>query len=113
IKPSINRIVGIDVLATLKGDFMKNNHTQTNRLGRQLGLILVTSVSASCGLGVLFSAPWITNADNNDVVFIGDSIFALSGDLQDSLYARNGGTFRNYTTSGAELEGGSLALSIR
>lgn len=66
-----------------------------------------------CGLGTLASAPWIPDADNDDVVFIGDSIFALSGDIQANLHARNGGTFRNYTTSGAELEGGIVAPSIR
>lgn len=69
-------------------------------------------VLTGCGLGALFSAPRIVNADNNDVVFIGDSIFALSGKIQENLHARNGGTFRNYTTSGAELSGGLIQPSI-
>ncbi|MEZ4236360.1 MAG: SGNH/GDSL hydrolase family protein [Myxococcota bacterium] len=68
--------------------------------------------AAGCGVGILASAPWITDADNDDVVFLGDSIFALSGDVQADLYARNGGTFRNYTTSGAELVGGFVAPSV-
>ena len=80
---------------------------------QRVGIVFMTGLAASCGFGVLFSAPWITDADNDDVVFIGDSIFALSGGIQESLHDRNGGTFRNYTTSGAELEGGSLAPSVR
>ena len=84
-----------------------------NREARILMLCVTMCLSAACGFGIAFSAPWIENASNNDVVFIGDSIFALSGDIQANLHARNGGTFRNYTTSGAELEGGSLAPSIR
>ncbi|MFP2933167.1 hypothetical protein ACLESO_50080 [Pyxidicoccus sp. 3LG] len=68
---------------------------------------------AGCGLGQLMSAPWIADADNDDVVFLGDSIFALSGGIQSALHAEAGGTFRNYTTSGAELEGGLITPSIR
>lgn len=82
------------------------------QLSPRLGVVCIAGL-ASCGLGTIASAPWIANADNNDVVFIGDSIFALSGGIQASLHARNGGTFRNYTTSGAELEGGILAPSVR
>lgn len=70
-------------------------------------------VLGGCGLGQLMSAPWITNANNNNVVFLGDSIFALSGDIQKSLHAKAGGTFRNYTTSGAQLDGGIINPSIR
>jgi hypothetical protein len=73
---------------------------------------LLVSAMSGCGLGVLASAPWISDADNDDVVFLGDSIFALSGAIQQNLHARAGGTFRNYTTSGAELVGGVLAPSI-
>ncbi len=73
---------------------------------------VLTAIAAGCGLGVLASAPWISDADNNDVVFLGDSIFALSGEIQQNLHARAGGTFRNYTTSGAELFGGSLGPSV-
>lgn len=73
--------------------------------------LLVSSMSG-CGLGVLASAPWISDADNNDVVFLGDSIFALSGEIQQNLHARAGGTFRNYTTSGAQLVGGFLGPSL-
>ncbi|MEQ8981427.1 MAG: SGNH/GDSL hydrolase family protein [Deltaproteobacteria bacterium] len=67
---------------------------------------------SGCGLGALLSAPRIVDADNDDVVFIGDSIFALSGEIQANLHVRNGGTFRNYTTSGAELTGGLINPSV-
>ena len=75
-------------------------------------LAVLAFCMAGCDLGTIVSQPWIEDADNNDVVFVGDSIFALSGEIQSALYARNGGTFRNYTTSGAELVGGSFAPSI-
>lgn len=74
--------------------------------------LLLASATAGCGLGTLLSAPYIRNADDNDVVFLGDSIFALSGEIQENLHAWAGGTFRNYTTSGAELVGGLIAPSI-
>jgi lysophospholipase L1-like esterase len=73
---------------------------------------LLLSAMSGCGLGVLASAPWIRNADNNDVVVLGDSIFALSGEIQQNLHAWAGGTFRNYTTSGAQLVGGILGPSL-
>jgi lysophospholipase L1-like esterase len=79
---------------------------------RGMAAALLVSSMAGCGLGVLASAPWIPDADDDSVVFLGDSIFALSGKIQENLHARAGGTFRNYTTSGAELEGGILAPSL-
>lgn len=79
-------------------------------------LVLAASAPAllaGCGLGELMSAPWIADADNDDVVFLGDSIFALSGEIQSAIHADAGKTFRNYTTSGAEIEGGVITPSIR
>jgi lysophospholipase L1-like esterase len=73
---------------------------------------LLFAAFTGCGLGVLLSAPWIRNAGNNEVVFFGDSIFALSGEIQRVLHGYAGKTFRNYTTSGAELIGGSIAPSV-
>jgi len=64
------------------------------------------------GCGFVISVPWIRNADNNQVVNIGDSIFAFSGEIQDILHSYAGKTFRRYATSGAEITGGSLAPSI-
>lgn len=75
-------------------------------------VLLLVSAMSGCSLGVLLSAPYIRNADANDVVVLGDSIFALSGEIQENLHAYAGGTFRNYTTSGAELIGGILAPSV-
>jgi hypothetical protein len=74
---------------------------------------LLLAMLTGCGLGVLLSKPWIRNANNNKVVFFGDSIFALSGEIQARLHSLNGGrTFRNYTTSGAELMGGLIQPSV-
>lgn len=64
------------------------------------------------GAGSLLSNPRVTDADNDQVVTIGDSIFALSGELQDVLEDKAGQTFRQYTLSGAELTGGLLATSV-
>lgn len=76
--------------------------------------IIVVSVLALTliGCGFVSSVPWIRNADNNQVVNIGDSIFALSGEIQDFLHDYAGQTFRRYAVSGAELTGGVLAPSV-
>lgn len=81
-------------------------------VGRGMIFAVLVSSMTGCGLGVLLSAPWIPDADDDRVLFLGDSIFALSGEIQQNLHARAGGTFRNYTTSGAELIGGILAPSV-
>jgi len=64
------------------------------------------------GCGFVASVPWIRNADNNQVVNLGDSIFALSGEINDFLHSYAGQTFRRYAVSGAELSGGILAPSL-
>ncbi len=74
--------------------------------------VVLVSVMSGCGLGFLMSAPWIRDADNDDVVVLGDSIWALSGEIQANLHAYAGETFRNYATSGAELFGGIIAPSV-
>lgn len=48
----------------------------------------------------------------NDVVTLGDSIFDLNGVIQETLEARAGTQFRDYTSSGAELKGGIAAPSV-
>jgi lysophospholipase L1-like esterase len=55
---------------------------------------------------------YVNNADRNDIVTLGDSIFDLSGDIQNNLEAQAGQTFRNYTQSGAEISGGLIASSV-
>jgi len=73
----------------------------------------VSIALTGCGkLGYLLSNPQVSDADNNEVVFFGDSIFALSGGIQDELEAKAGETFRNYTVSGGQLVGGFLAPSV-
>jgi lysophospholipase L1-like esterase len=59
-----------------------------------LGVIVATGCS-------LLSVPVITNASRNDVVNLGDSIFALSGKIQDYLHSWSGETFRRYALSGS------------
>lgn len=75
-------------------------------------LLLALAVTGCGGPGSLASNPRVSDADNDQVITIGDSIFALSGKLQDFLEERAGETFRQYTLSGAELEGGIIATSI-
>ncbi|HPI93442.1 MAG TPA: SGNH/GDSL hydrolase family protein [Deltaproteobacteria bacterium] len=49
----------------------------------------------------LLSVPIITDATRNDVVNLGDSIYALSGKIQDNLHSWAGETFRRYALSGS------------
>jgi lysophospholipase L1-like esterase len=80
---------------------------------RLLAVLLVSAGITGCGgVGSLASNDRVTNADNNQVVTIGDSIFALSGALQDNLESYAGETFRQYTISGAEVTGGIFATDI-
>jgi len=75
-------------------------------------LVIAASLTACGGVGSLASNARVTDADNNQVVTIGDSIFALSGKLQDYLEDYAGETFRRYTISGAEITGGIIATDI-
>jgi len=84
----------------------------TRSFSRSVLIVVLASSVVGCGLGTLLSVPWIRDADDDRVVFFGDSIFALSGEIQANLHAYAGGTFRNYTTSGAELFGGLIQPSI-
>jgi hypothetical protein len=61
----------------------------------------------ACGSG-----SYVENADRNEIITLGDSIFDLSGDIQRILEDRAGQTFRDYTLSGAELSGGIVANSV-
>ena len=85
----------------------------TKRAGKLLmTLVMAASVTACDGIGSLASNAKVADADNDQVVFIGDSIFALSGELQDFLEGYAGETFRRYTISGAEITGGLFATDI-
>lgn len=83
---------------------MKN--TASRRAASALAVLL--TVSGGIGCGFVASVPWIRSANVNHVVNLGDSIFALSGKIQDYLHSYGGKTFRRYATSGAELKGGDL-----
>lgn len=85
----------------------------SNSIPKLLAAVLCSSLLSACdGLGSLASNSRVSNADNNQVVTVGDSIFALSGVLQDELERKAGQTFRRYTVSGSELTGGALATSV-
>ncbi|MFY0641189.1 MAG: SGNH/GDSL hydrolase family protein [Bermanella sp.] len=71
-----------------------------------VGSLLMLSLIA-CGSG-----SYVENADRNEIITLGDSIFDLSGDIQRILEDRAGQTFRDYTLSGAELSGGIVANSV-
>jgi len=55
---------------------------------------------------------YVTNADRNEIITLGDSIFDLNGQIQANLESWAGETFRDYTLSGAELSGGLLATAV-
>ena len=73
--------------------------------GAFLGISFMCLVA--CG-----GSDYVENADRNDVITVGDSIFDLSGELQLFLEQKAGQTFRNYTQSGAELTGGIIATAV-
>ncbi|SDW35142.1 SGNH/GDSL hydrolase family protein [Marinobacter mobilis] len=86
--------------------------TITSYIKPLLALVLAAALTGCGGAGGLLSNPRVVDADNDQVITIGDSIFALSGELQDFLEQDAGQTFRRYTLSGAELAGGAVATSI-
>jgi len=63
-------------------------------------------------IGCTVEADYTDVADRNDVATFGDSIFDLNGVIQTELEASAGETFRDYTTSGAKMSGGSLAPAV-
>ena len=91
---------------------MKINVLTTKAGKLIMTLLMAASITACDGVGSLASNAKVTDADNDQVVFIGDSIFALSGELQDFLEDYAGETFRRYTISGAEITGGIFATDI-
>lgn len=67
---------------------------------------------AGCGAGALMSVDPLSDADNNEIVNVGDSIYALSGDIYTNLENKAGETWRHYAISGAQIVGGILAEPI-
>jgi hypothetical protein len=83
--------------------------------------ITTLSVVALCALSVctlglscndLLRVPQLRNADNNEIVNVGDSIFALSGDIYKVLESKAGETWRHYALSGSQMIGGLLGQPI-
>ena len=72
--------------------------TKPGKYVRRLIIVAALLVATGCSL---LSVPIITNASRNDVVNLGDSIFALSGKIQDYLHSWSGQTFRRYALSGS------------
>ena len=72
--------------------------TKSGKVLRRLIIAVALLIATGCSI---ISVPIITNASRNDVVNLGDSIFALSGEIQDFLHAWSGQTFRRYALSGS------------
>jgi len=81
----------------------------SNVTGLLMGCVMVVMLSAC---GEMLSVPPLQNADNNAVVNIGDSIFALSGDIYTDVHAKAGQTFRHYAVTGTQMIGEILGPSI-
>ncbi|MCP4953327.1 MAG: SGNH/GDSL hydrolase family protein [Proteobacteria bacterium] len=81
--------------------------TRAKHFFRCITVFCICAMAAGC-----IGSKTVSDADNDQVITLGDSIFDLSGEIQATLegYARQ--TFRKYTKSAAELEGGFLALSV-
>ncbi|ASP38561.1 hypothetical protein CHH28_07680 [Bacterioplanes sanyensis] len=77
------------------------------KLLKLLTFTLTAGLLTACGGGSV-----VPDADNDQVITLGDSIFDLSNELQLNLEDYAGETFRKYTRSGAELEGGLVAPSV-
>jgi len=69
--------------------------------------LLALAMTGCDAIGSLASNDRVTDADNNQVITLGDSIYALSGELQDNLEEEAGMTFRRYTRSGSSVSSGA------
>lgn len=95
---------------TLLSILLKQKNISSKKL---LAIFAISFSLTGCGgVGGLLSNDRVSDADNDQVITVGDSIFALSGDLQDFLESYAGETFRRYTLSGAELKGGIIATDV-
>ncbi len=77
---------------------------QTHVLLKLLTGLFMACLLTACG----GNGDRVRNADNNQVVFIGDSIYAQTGEIQDFLEGYAGETFRNYSQGGAQIFGDFL-----
>ncbi len=69
-------------------------------------LLALSGFLTACGGG-----SYTRDADNNQVVTLGDSIFDLSDKLQGNLEEYAGQTFRKYTLNGAQLYSTGLGIA--
>lgn len=69
-------------------------------------LLAVSGFLTACSGG-----SYTSNADNNQVITLGDSIFDLSDELQGNLEEYAGETFRKYTLSGAQLYNSGIGVA--
>jgi hypothetical protein len=76
---------------------------KSSKLVHFCAVLVLCSMVTACGL---ISVSWIRSASRNDIVNLGDSIFALSGKEHDYLQSWYGQTFRRYAKSGAMITGG-------
>jgi len=81
--------------------------TIISNIAKMASVVIVAASVVGCS-----GNAYVENADRNDVVTLGDSIFDLNGQIQANLESWAGETFRNYTQSGAELSGGFLATAV-
>lgn len=80
--------------------------------GTSLLAISLVAVFGAIACGTLISVPQLRDADNDEIVNLGDSIFALSGEIFDDLRAKAGETWRHYAISGTQMIGGVMGPSI-
>lgn len=93
----------------------KMKTTQKNRnVGSSPLLKAATTTALLALLAGCVGNPYVTEAERNDVITLGDSIFDLSGELQQFLEGPEmaNTTFRDYTLSGAKLSGGVVAKPV-
>ena len=76
-------------------------------LFKLVGIFILASSLIGC-----IGKPYEENASRNDVITIGDSIFDLNEVIEETLESYAGETFRNYTQSGAKLQGGVFARPV-
>jgi hypothetical protein len=74
-------------------------------------IILIAFLTITFNACSLLSVPWITNAQRNDIVNLGDSIFALSGGIYSYLHSWAGVSFRCYPKSGGQMKGSNILTS--
>jgi hypothetical protein len=72
----------------------------------QIMLLTLSVLLTACG-----GSSYTRDADNNQVITLGDSIFDLSDELQGNLEDYAGQTFRKYTLSGAQLYNRGIGIA--